>query len=38
MHEVVLKRFERPDEVRVFEKGEFELVHSLERPGSCADR
>jgi quercetin dioxygenase-like cupin family protein len=24
---VVLKRFERPDEVREFEKGRFELVH-----------
>ncbi|HUD56879.1 MAG TPA: hypothetical protein VMR02_16730 [Terracidiphilus sp.] len=27
MHEVVLRRFERPDEVRVFEKGKFELIH-----------
>jgi quercetin dioxygenase-like cupin family protein len=27
MHEVILKRFEQPDEVRVFEKGKFELVH-----------
>jgi quercetin dioxygenase-like cupin family protein len=26
MYEVVLKRFERPDEVRTFEKGKFELV------------
>ncbi len=26
MMEVILKRFEQPDEVRVFEKGEFELV------------
>ena len=25
--EVVLKRFEQPDEVREFEKGRFELVH-----------
>lgn len=25
--EVVLKRFEKPDEVRNFEKGRFELVH-----------
>jgi len=25
--EVVLKRFDRPDEVRTFEKGRFELVH-----------
>ena len=25
--EVVLKRFDRPDEVREFEKGRFELVH-----------
>ena len=24
---VILKRFERPDEVRTFEKGRFELVH-----------
>jgi quercetin dioxygenase-like cupin family protein len=27
MYEVILKRFEQPDEVRVFEKGKFELVH-----------
>jgi len=27
MHEVMLKRFENPDEVRTFEKGKFELVH-----------
>jgi quercetin dioxygenase-like cupin family protein len=27
MHEVVLRRFEQPDEIRVFEKGKFELVH-----------
>ncbi|MGA8222784.1 MAG: cupin domain-containing protein [Candidatus Acidiferrales bacterium] len=27
MYEVVLKRFEKPDEVRTFEKGKFELVH-----------
>lgn len=27
MHEVILKRFEKPDEVRTFEKGKFELVH-----------
>lgn len=27
MHEVILKQFEQPDEVRVFEKGKFELVH-----------
>jgi mannose-6-phosphate isomerase-like protein (cupin superfamily) len=27
MHEVILKRFENPDEVRTFEKGKFELVH-----------
>jgi quercetin dioxygenase-like cupin family protein len=27
MLEVVLKRFEKPDEVRTFEKGKFELVH-----------
>lgn len=26
MHEVILKRFDRPDEVRTFEKGKFELV------------
>ena len=25
--DVILKRFEQPDEVRVFEKGRFELVH-----------
>ncbi len=27
MLDVILKRFEEPDEVRVFEKGKFELVH-----------
>ncbi len=27
MLEVILKSFETPDEVRVFEKGKFELVH-----------
>ena len=27
MYEVILKRFESPDEVRIFEKGKFELVH-----------
>ena len=27
MYEVILKRFEEPDEVRTFEKGRFELVH-----------
>lgn len=27
MLEVVLKRFENPDEVRLFEKGKFEIVH-----------
>ena len=27
MSDVMLKRFERPDEVRSFEKGKFELVH-----------
>jgi len=27
MLKVILKRFEEPDEVRVFEKGKFELVH-----------
>ena len=27
MLEVILKRFEKPDEVRTFEKGKFELVH-----------
>lgn len=26
MYEEILKRFEKPDEVRVFEKGKFELV------------
>jgi quercetin dioxygenase-like cupin family protein len=26
MYEVILKRFENPDEVRTFEKGKFELV------------
>jgi quercetin dioxygenase-like cupin family protein len=25
--DVILKRFERPDEVRTFDKGKFELVH-----------
>jgi mannose-6-phosphate isomerase-like protein (cupin superfamily) len=27
MYEVILKRFEQPDEVRNFEKGKFEFVH-----------
>jgi len=27
MYDVILKRFEHPDEVRNFEKGKFELVH-----------
>jgi len=27
VYDVILKRFEKPDEVRVFEKGKFELVH-----------
>jgi len=27
MYDVILKRFEQPDEVREFEKGKFELVH-----------
>jgi hypothetical protein len=26
MYEVILKRFENPDEIRTFEKGKFELV------------
>jgi quercetin dioxygenase-like cupin family protein len=27
MYDVILKQFEKPDEVRVFEKGRFELLH-----------
>jgi len=27
MNEVILKRFENPDEVRNFEKGKFEIIH-----------
>jgi quercetin dioxygenase-like cupin family protein len=27
MNQVILKRFEKPDEVRIFEKGRFELVN-----------
>ena len=27
MHEVILKQFDHPDEVRNFDKGKFELVH-----------
>ena len=27
MNDVILKRFEKPDEVRTFDKGKFELVH-----------
>jgi hypothetical protein len=27
VNDVILKRFEHPDEVRTFEKGKFELVH-----------
>jgi mannose-6-phosphate isomerase-like protein (cupin superfamily) len=26
MYEVILKRFEQPDEVRIFDKGKFEIV------------
>jgi len=26
LYEVILKRFEQPDEVRIFEKGKFEVV------------
>jgi hypothetical protein len=26
-HEVILRRFESPDETRVMEKGKFEVVH-----------
>ena len=27
MDDVILKRFDRPDEARIFEKGKFEIVH-----------
>jgi quercetin dioxygenase-like cupin family protein len=27
LYEVILKRFEQPDEIRTFEKGKFEVVH-----------
>ena len=27
MNDVILKRFEKPDEVRTFDKGKFEIVH-----------
>jgi quercetin dioxygenase-like cupin family protein len=27
MYQVILKRFENPDEIRTFDKGTFELVH-----------
>ncbi|MGB9030605.1 MAG: cupin domain-containing protein [Acidobacteriaceae bacterium] len=27
MYEVILRRFDQPDETRTFEKGKFELVH-----------
>jgi quercetin dioxygenase-like cupin family protein len=27
MYEVILKRFETPDEVRTFNKGKFEIIH-----------
>lgn len=27
MNEVILKRFERPDETREFERGKFEIIH-----------
>ena len=40
MLEVILKRFEKPDEVRTFEKGKFELVHiggmTIGRASLCA--
>ena len=28
INDVILKRFETPDEVRIFEKGRFELIHN----------
>lgn len=27
MNDVILKRFDHPDEVRIFEKGKFEIIH-----------
>jgi hypothetical protein len=27
VHEVILRRFEHPDEIRIFEKGKFALIH-----------
>ena len=27
MYDIILERFEQPDEIRTFEKGKFELVH-----------
>jgi mannose-6-phosphate isomerase-like protein (cupin superfamily) len=32
VNDVILKRFEHPDEVRTFEKGKFELVHLAGMP------
>ena len=26
-HDIILKRFDEPDELRVFEKGTFEVIH-----------
>ena len=26
-HDIILKRFEQPDELREFEKGRFEVIH-----------
>ena len=28
-HDIILKRFEQPDELREFEKGRFEVIHFL---------
>jgi hypothetical protein len=29
VYEVILKRFEQPDEIRTFEKGKFEVLGSV---------
>jgi hypothetical protein len=37
MLQVILKRFEKPDEVRTFEKGKFEIAHLGGMPQSTAE-
>jgi hypothetical protein len=34
VYEVILKRFDHPDEIRTFEKGKFELVRNAQERGA----